>query len=160
MSEAFASDATHRCEAGGIARARAAAAPAPLRPLLRWLLLGTGWLSVGLGGIGIVLPLLPTTPFLLLAATCFARASPRFYDWLLGTRVLGQYIRDYRARLGVPLRVKAIALSTLWITILGSIFWLVPPWPVRALLFLIASAVSLHLLRLPTRRRDRPSNQQ
>src|SRR5690606_16612104 len=81
----------------------------PFRKLLvRWLLLGIGWLCVGLGAVGVVLPLLPTTPFLLLAAACFARASLRFYDWLLNTPVLGQYIEEYRAGLGIPLRAKII----------------------------------------------------
>ena len=156
MSEAFATDATHPCDARGVARAEVVAASAPLHPLVRWLLLCTGWLCIGFGAIGVVLPLLPTTPFLLLAAACFARASLRFYDWLLSTRVLGQYIQDYRARRGVPLRAKIIALSTLWITILSSVTWLVPLWPARVLLLLIAAAVSVHLLRLPTRRRDHP----
>lgn len=155
MREAFTSTAAHPCGPGRTARSHVAAAPAPLHPLWRWLLLGTGWLCVGLGAIGVVLPLLPTTPFLLLAAACFARASLQFYDWLLDTRVLGQYIKDYRARLGVPLRAKIIALSTLWITILSSVTWVVPLWPVRVLLLLIAGGVTLHLLRLPTRRRDR-----
>lgn len=118
---------------------------------MRWLLLGTGWLCVGLGAIGVVMPLLPTTPFLLLAAACFARASPHIYHWLLNARILGQYIRDYRARLGIPLGTKIIALSVLWITILSSVIWLVPLRPARVLLLLIAAAVSLHLLRLPTR---------
>ena len=156
MSEAFASDTTHRCDARGIARAQVAAAPAALHPLVRWLLLGTGWLCVGLGAIGVVLPLLPTTPFLLLAAACFARASLRFYHWLLNARVLGQYIQDYRAGLGIPLRAKIIALSALWITMLSSATWLVPLWPVWVLLILIAAAVSVHLLRMPTRRRHHP----
>ena len=153
MNEAFALDATRRCDAGGVASAEVAAIPVPLHPLLRWLLLGTGWLCVGLGAIGVVLPLLPTTPFLLLAAACFARASLRFYDWLIGTRVFGPYIQAYRARRGVPLQAKIIALSTLWITILSSVTWLVRLWPARLLLLSIAAAVSVHLLRLPTRKR-------
>lgn len=131
---------------------RSGAGPAPLHPLLRWLLLGTGWICVVLGAIGVVLPLLPTTPFLLVAAACFARASRRFYDWLLDTRVLGGYIRDYRSGLGMLLRAKIIALSVLWITILSSVTLLVPFWPMRALLLLSATAVTVHLLRLPTRR--------
>jgi uncharacterized membrane protein YbaN (DUF454 family) len=131
---------------------RDSAGPAPLHPLLRWLLLGTGWICVVLGAIGVVLPLLPTTPFLLVAAACFARASRRFYDWLLDTRVLGGYIRDYRSGLGMLLRAKIIALSVLWITILSSVTLLVPFWPMRALLLLSATAVTVHLLRLPTRR--------
>ena len=130
----------------------------PFRKLLvRWLLLGIGWLCVSLGAVGVVLPLLPTTPFLLLAAACFARASLRFYDWLLNTPVLGQHIEEYRAGLGIPLRAKIIALSGLWITILSSVTWLVPTWPARVFLLLIAAAVSVHLLRLPTRRRGHPN---
>lgn len=127
-------------------------APAPLNPVVRALLLGAGWLCVGLGAIGVVVPLLPTTPFLLLAAACFARASQRFYHWLLNAPVLGPFIRDYRAGVGIPLRAKIIALTLLWATILSSAILFVPLWPVRVLLVLTAAAVSAHLLRLPTRR--------
>lgn len=134
----------------------AAAAPAPLYPLMRWLLLSTGWFCVGLGAIGVIMPLLPTTPFLLLATACFARASPPIYHWLLNTRIPGRYIQDYRARLGIPLGAKIMALSLLWITIPGSALWLVPLRPARVLLLLIAIAVSAHLLRLPTHRPERP----
>ena len=65
--------------------------------MLRYVLLAIGWLSVALGVIGIFLPVLPTTPFLLLAAACFARSSPRFYQWLVQHPRLGPWIRDYRS---------------------------------------------------------------
>ena len=64
---------------------------------VRYLLMAVGWVSVVLGVIGIFLPVLPTTPFLLLAAACFARSSPRFYQWLINHRQLGPWIRDYRS---------------------------------------------------------------
>ncbi len=124
---------------------------APLHPVMRWLLLGVGWLCVGLGAIGAMLPLLPTTVFLLVAAACFARASQPFYHWLLNLPVFGQHIRDYRAGLGIPLRIKVIALTLLWVTILSSAIFFVPLWPVRLLLLAIAAAVSGYLLYLPTR---------
>ena len=74
--------------------------------LLRYALFAIGWLSVALGVIGIFLPVLPTTPFLLLAAACFARSSPRFYQWLVEHPRLGPWIRDYLDGNGIPLKIK------------------------------------------------------
>ena len=72
--------------------------------ILRYVLLAIGWLSVALGVIGIFLPVLPTTPFLLLAAACFARSSPRFYQWLVEHPRLGPWIRDYLDGNGGPMQ--------------------------------------------------------
>ena len=69
----------------------------------------TGTFFVGLGIIGIFLPLLPTTPFLLLAAACYARSSKRFYNWLLNNKWFGNYIKNYRERKGIPLQIKIIS---------------------------------------------------
>ncbi|HZA78220.1 MAG TPA: YbaN family protein [Acidimicrobiales bacterium] len=77
----------------------------------RFGLLVLGWLAVGLGGLGIVVPGLPTTGFFVLAAACFARSSPRFERWVLGLPKIGPLVRDHRAGLGMPRRAKVLAIA-------------------------------------------------
>jgi uncharacterized protein len=117
---------------------------------LRVLLLISGTLSVTLGLIGVFLPILPTTPFLLLAAFCYAKSSHRFYYWLINNRLFGKYIKDYRDKRGVPLKVKVFAISFLWLTILVSAFIIIQNVYVSLLLVLIAVAVTIHLLSIHT----------
>jgi len=118
--------------------------------LTRWLLMTIGIISVGVGTAGIFLPLLPTTPFLLLAAACFIRSSDRLYQGLIHNRWFGSYIRNYREQRALPLRAKAIALILLWTTMTYSAFILLRHWALRVLLLLIAAAVTVHLLSLKT----------
>lgn len=120
-------------------------------PVLRTLLIGTGWLSVALGVLGIFLPVLPTTPFLLLAAACFARSSERFYRWLVSHPRLGPWIRDYLDGRGIPLKGKVYALLLMWSSI-GLSCWLVPLIWARLGMLLSATLVTLYLLRQPTLR--------
>ncbi|MCF7837560.1 MAG: YbaN family protein [Candidatus Marinimicrobia bacterium] len=122
----------------------------PLNPLQRGLLLSAGGLCVALGSLGLFLPLLPTTPFLLLAAACFARGSRRCYRWLLMNPCFGPYIRNYRAGRGITRRHKIAVLALLWLTIAYSAFKVVNLLWVRILLLLIGTAVTVHLLCLPT----------
>ena len=129
------------------------------RPLLQralWAALGLGFVSVG--GVGIVVPGLPTTPFLLLAAACFARSSPRLYRWLLENRHFGPLIRDYRAGRGVSARVKATAMTMMSIFVAFAL--LVPlrgkPVPTALVVALALIGAWYVLLRLPTRRPDGP----
>jgi uncharacterized membrane protein YbaN (DUF454 family) len=111
-----------------------------------------------MGVVGIVFPILPTTPFLLLAAACYIRSSERMYNWLLNNRWFGEYIRNYREGRGIPLKTKILALAVLWGTILYSTFFMVNGfWVVQVILLVIATLVSLHLIRLPTFRRQAPS---
>ena len=117
----------------------------------RIILIVIGTLAVGLGVLGIFLPLLPTTPFLLLAAACYARSSPRFYHWLIHHHWLGEYIRNYRENRAMKLRAKVAAIVLLWLTIGVSIILVDPPW-LKALLGVIAIAVTAHLLSLRTTR--------
>ena len=117
--------------------------------MIRLLLLTVGWLSVGLGVLGIFLPVLPTTPLLLLAAACFMRSSQRFYRWLTHHRHLGPWVRDYLNGQGIPRRAKAYAIGLMWLSILFSAYLVPVPW-VRVLLLISASLVSLYILRLPT----------
>ena len=77
----------------------------------RTLWLSLGLIFVALGMVGVLLPGLPTTPFMLLAAACFARSSNRFYNWLINTRLFGEKVRRYRAGHGIPRRIKFLAIS-------------------------------------------------
>jgi len=105
-----------------------------------------GSICVGLGVLGIFLPLMPTTVFLLLAAYFYSKSSDRFYNWLIGNRVFGTYIRNYREGHGMTLRHKINAVSVLWITV-GISLWFLQSLALRIILFLIASSVSIFLLR-------------
>lgn len=116
----------------------------------QWLLVSCGVLAVGLGIIGVFLPLLPTTPFLLLAAACFIRSSDRMYAWLTGHRIFGSYIKNYRERRATTRVAKVVTLTLLWSTMCFSAFFVVERWPVRAILLFIAAAVTVHVLMLAT----------
>jgi len=107
-----------------------------------------GSLCVGLGILGIFLPLLPTTPLLLLAAACYARSSEKFHAWLLHNRWFGDYVSNYLEGKGVPLRVKALSLSLLWMTIGYSAVFAVRTLLVRVILILIALGVTAHILSI------------
>ena len=108
-----------------------------------------GIIAVLLGLIGIVLPILPTTPFLLLGAAIFARSSDKFYEWLVGNKLFGIYIKNYREGNGVPLNVKVSAISFLWITILSSAIFFVSIIIVQILLILVAIGVTYHVVKMP-----------
>lgn len=109
-----------------------------------------GLVAVGLGLLGMFLPLLPTTPFLLLAAALFFRSSPRLYAWLLGHRTLGPYIRNFREHKAIPLHTKVVSVSLVWITLLYCAFGMnLPVWASVPFL-LLATAISWHILSYKT----------
>ena len=116
----------------------------------RMLLVACGTVSVALGVLGVFLPVLPTTPFLLLAAVCYARGSERCHRWLLTNRLFGRYIRDYREGRGVSLRHKVAALALLWLTIGYAVLRVVPTWWGKLALLGIAIGVTVHLVRMRT----------
>jgi len=116
---------------------------------VRYTLLAIGWLSVLLGVIGIFVPVLPTTPFLLLAAACFVRSSRRFYLWLVNHKHLGPWIRDYREGNGIPLKGKVYAIGLMWASIGLSCYLVAQPWA-RAFMLTSAVLVSLYILRQKT----------
>ena len=125
------------------------------RGITRILLIAAGTISVILGTIGIFVPVLPTTPFLLLAAVCYSHSSEKFYNWLMTNRWFGSYIRNYREGKGLPLKQKILTISLLWITIIcTSIFAVDIRW-VRLILVCIAAAVTFHLIRIPTLREEK-----
>ena len=114
----------------------------------------SGLVAVGLGILGIFLPLLPTTPFLLLALWCFSRSSPRLRRWLLTNRLFGRYLSDYHSGRGIPLGSKIFTIALLWVTITSSVLVVNLLW-VRIMLFVIATCVTIHISMIKTRRRDR-----
>ena len=125
------------------------------RNLSRWVLIIIGSFFTGLGILGIFLPLLPTTPFLLLAAACYIRSSERFYNWLINSKWLGNYIKNYLEGKGVSLKVKVLSISLLWITVGYSIVFVVNIFPIRVILILIAIGVTIHLLFIRTLKKRR-----
>jgi uncharacterized membrane protein YbaN (DUF454 family) len=112
--------------------------------LKRHLLIALGTLCLAIGIVGIFTPILPTTPFLLLAAYCYLRSSERFHRWLMNNRVFGGYIRSYTEGRGIPLRLKLFTITLLWVTI-GISIWLVSNMIVTAILLVVAVGVSLHI---------------
>lgn len=127
--------------------------PQVRQPWLRGLLLAIGCLSVALGVIGIFLPVLPTTPFLLLAAACFLRSSRRLYLWLVTHPRLGPWVRDYLNGQGIPLKGKVYSIALMWASILLSCYLVPLPY---ARLFMLTSAVlvTAYILRQKTLHRQ------
>ena len=115
------------------------------KKLKRQLLLAAGTLSLAIGIVGIFVPILPTTPFLLLAAGCYLRSSQRFYNWLMGNRFFGNYIRNYIEGRGIPVKVKLFIIILLWVTI-GISIWLVAKPLVTVILLIVAVGVTLHII--------------
>lgn len=109
-----------------------------------------GWLCVALGIIGIILPLMPTTVFLILASVCFSRGSPQYKAWLLNHPRFGHYIRDYQAGRGIPKKCKVIAILMIWSSIGISAALFVSALWLKLLLLGIAAGVSLYLYWLPS----------
>ena len=108
-------------------------------------LLILGIIFTGVGIVGILVPILPTTPFLLLAAACFLRSSDRFHKWLLNNRFCGSYIRNYLEGRGMPLKTKVLTILVLWTTILITIIFWVPNTVLKTVLILIAVGVTIYI---------------
>jgi uncharacterized membrane protein YbaN (DUF454 family) len=111
-------------------------------------LLGTIFLI--LGGVGVLLPILPTTPFLLLSAACYYKSSRHMHNWMFHNRWFGGYIRNYSEGKGISLNAKLFTISLLWALILYSTFIVVNNWVVQLALLTIAIGVTIHLIKLPT----------
>lgn len=118
--------------------------------MAKTLLIACGTLCVAVGVIGVFVPVLPTTPFLLLAAVFYARGSERFYHWLLTNRWFGAYVSNYRQGRGIPLRQKMLTLALLWLTIGYAVAFAVSNAWVQVILLGIAVAVTIHLVKIKT----------
>ena len=114
-----------------------------------------GLISLGLGILGAFLPLLPTTPFILLSAALFAKSSDRLHHYLLEHKIFGPMIRDYNENKSISLKAKVISLSTMWASILYAVLFVASGkiW-LQVLLLCIAVGVSIHILRFKTRRKS------
>jgi len=117
--------------------------------LWRALLVICGTLCVALGVIGIFLPLMPTTVFLLMGAACYARSSDRFYQRLISNRWLGSYIKNSREGRGMTRRQKGTTLAMLWVGILATMIFTVTTWWLHLLLLAIAFGVTIHVVKVP-----------
>ena len=122
--------------------------------MLKKLLATLGVISLALVIIGAFLPLLPTTPFVLLSAYLFAKSSEKFHQRLLNHKIFGQLIRDYNEDKSIPLHAKIIAISTMWQSMLFAIFYIATDklW-LQILLATIATGVTIHILRYKTKKR-------
>jgi len=109
-------------------------------------------LSTGLGIIGIFVPILPTTPFLLLAAACYMRSSERFYRWLISNRVFGVYVRNYIEGRGMPIRIKILTVLLLWLTIGLTVTFGVQNVVIRIVLICVAIGVTTHIILIRKRK--------
>jgi uncharacterized membrane protein YbaN (DUF454 family) len=118
---------------------------------LLWNAAGTFFLALGL--IGIPLPLLPTTPFLLIAVACYLRGSTRMYNWMMMNRYFGAYLKDYLEGNGLALRTKIVAVSALWGVIAFSAAFATENAIIRIGLLAVALGVTIHILTLETKRR-------
>jgi len=120
----------------------------------RWLWFALGWAAVAVGGVGIVVPGLPTTVFFIVAASCFARSSPRFEQWVLNLPRIGPMVRDHRAGLGMPRRAKRFAIGTMWLFAGASAAFAAADAPIVAAVIVAAAVVGTWYIarRVPTRR--------
>lgn len=118
----------------------------PSNIFLKYILAILGLVSLFLGILGIFIPLLPTTPFLLLSAALFMKSSTRLYNWLINHKYLGKYLQNYIQHRAISTKSKITTISLLWITITLSIFFIVDKLIFKILLLAIAIAVTVHIL--------------
>jgi len=117
---------------------------------MKYLLIILGSICLTLGVIGIFLPLLPTTPFLLLAASLYVRSSDRLYQWLIHQKHLGSYIRNFREHKAIPLRAKIISILMVWITLTYCAIAVSDNLWIRVIFFILAISITWHILSYKT----------
>lgn len=116
----------------------------------KFLIIVLGFITLILGVVGIFLPILPTTPFLLLSAYCFLKSSEKMYVWLINNKILGAYVKTYIEYKAITIRAKAVSIASLWSVMGISIIFFVDSILVRLLLVFIAICVTIYLIRFKT----------
>ncbi|MBR4978141.1 MAG: DUF454 family protein [Bacteroidales bacterium] len=111
-----------------------------------------GLLSLGLGILGAFLPVLPTTPLLLLSAALFLKSNRKLYDWLMNHPKMGPYISNFLKHKAIPLRVKVVSVTTLWLTLLYCAICVADHWALRLFFIALAIGVTIHILSYKTLR--------
>lgn len=119
---------------------------------LLFIILGT--LFLGIGCIGLIRPILPTTPFLILAAACYVRGADRIYGWMMRNRLFGEFIKNYLEGKGIKSMQKVITLVFLWVMIIFTTVYMIENMIRRIFLLIIDLTVSVHILKLPTVQSD------
>lgn len=122
--------------------------------IYRYLYFISGVLLVAIGVIGIFLPILPTTIFLILASACFIKSSPKANEWLRNHKILGVYIKNYQDGAGLTVKSKIFNITFLWTMILVSALFFTDLWYIQVLLLAIAIGVTIHLLMIKTRKNE------
>lgn len=117
---------------------------------MKYLLVCIGLVCLILGIVGIFLPVLPTTPFLLLASALFLRSSRPLYDWLMNHPKLGSYISSFMVHKSIPLKVKIISVSMVWITLLYCAIGVAEHWLLRLFFVVLAAGITIHILSYKT----------
>ena len=128
--------------------------PSIERGPLRFVFVGVGFLFVGLGALGVLLPGLPTTPFMILAAWMFSKSSPRFHAWLWNHRIFGPYIRQWSRHRVIPTHAKAVSLSFMAIG-LGTAIYRGVPFLVTLVIAVACAWGAIFVLRCPSRAPER-----
>lgn len=115
---------------------------------LRALWISAGSISLVIGAIGIIIPLLPTTPLIILAAFCYGKASPTLHHWIISNRYFGHYIQDYQAGKGVPFRIKCLAVFIVWTSVLFSLLF-IPLFVVKIGMILFGIFIAIFIFTSP-----------
>jgi len=123
--------------------------------MLKILLIIAGSVSLSLGIIGIAVPGLPTTPFLLLSAACYVRSSSKLYNWVTNHKIFGKYIKIYHEKKAMTLRAKIISLTMMWLMISVSIIFFISSNIIRIIVFLAGLTGAIVILRIKTYKKDK-----
>jgi len=122
--------------------------------MLKSVYIGIGTLSLCIGILGIIVPLLPTTPFLLLAAACYAKGSKRIYRWMINIKLIGRYIQNYHEGKGITIHGKVVSIILLWCMILIPMILIWYNYLIQLILIIVAIGVTIHILSLKTMNND------